>query len=67
MFANLSYYLSFSGIMKLIKSPVAGGNVIKLSEKWYLSPVEVKKMIDVFSYLSFRFIGVTFKMIFKKS
>ena len=67
MFANLSFYLSFSGIMRLIKSPVAGGNVIKLSEKWYLSPVEVKKMIDVFSYLSFRFIGVTFKMIFKKS
>ena len=28
MFANLAFYLSLSGIMKLIKSPFAGGNVV---------------------------------------
>ena len=63
MFANLSFYLSLSGIMKLIKSPFAGGNVIKLSGRWYLSPATMWKFSRVFLYISKRFLCITFKMI----
>ena len=63
MFANLSFYLSLSGIMKLIKSPFAGGNVIKLSGRWYLSPATMWKFSRVFIYISKRFLCITFKMI----
>ncbi len=63
MFANLSFYLSLSGIMKLIKSPFAGGNVIKLSGRWYLSPATMWKFSKVFLYISKRFLCITFKMI----
>ncbi|MDA8082866.1 MAG: radical SAM protein, partial [Nitrospiraceae bacterium] len=58
MWANLSYYLSFSGLKKLFTSRYAGGNVIKLKTRWYLSPAELKKMVDLFLYLFSRFSSV---------
>ena len=66
MFANLSFYLSFSGIMKLVKSPFAGGNVVKLSERWYFSPKTMWRLTMLFLYLSRRFSMVTLKMITKQ-
>jgi hypothetical protein len=66
MFANLSFYISFSGIMKLVKSPFAGGNVVKLSERWYFSPRTMWRLTMLFLYLSRRFSMVTYKMLMKK-
>jgi radical SAM superfamily enzyme YgiQ (UPF0313 family) len=66
MFANLSFYLSFSGIMKLVKSNFAGGNVVKLSERWYFSPKTMWRLTMLFLYLSRRFSMVTLKMITKQ-
>ena len=65
MFANLAFYLSFSGIMKLIKSPFAGGNVVKLSKRWYFSLKTMWRLTMLFLYLSRRFSMVTLKMITK--
>jgi len=66
MWANYSYYLSIKGIKKLFMEKYAGGNVIKLKEKWYLSYRELKKMFDLFSYLSLRFIDITARMLWKR-
>lgn len=62
MFANLLYYLSPSGIIKLFTQRYAAGNVVKLPDKWYLSFRQLKKMLVLFSYLFWRFIKVTFRM-----
>jgi anaerobic magnesium-protoporphyrin IX monomethyl ester cyclase len=62
MWANFSYYLSLGGLRNLFTAKYAGGNVIKLKTKWYLSVHEVKKMIDLFLYLFLRFSNVTFRM-----
>ena len=66
MFANLPFYLSLSGIMKLIKSPFAGGNVVNLSERWYFSSKTMWRLTMLFLYLSRRFSMVTYKMLMKK-
>ena len=58
MWANFAYYLGFSGLKKLFTSRYAGGNVIKLKTRWYLSPAELKKMVDLFLYLFSRFSSV---------
>ncbi|MFA6609424.1 MAG: radical SAM protein [Candidatus Omnitrophota bacterium] len=63
MFANLSFYLSFSGIKRMLKSSFAGGNVITLDCKWYSLPGMAYKLLRVFFYLSRRFIYVTYKML----
>ena len=63
MFANLSYYLSINGIKRMLKSSFAGGNVINLSDRWYLSPATIWKFSRAFLYLSKRFLYITFKMI----
>lgn len=61
MWANFSYYVSIRGIIKMLTQKYAGGNVIKLSDKWYLSLTELVKMLKLFSYLSFRFASVTLR------
>jgi len=66
MFANYSFYLSLNGIRRMIKSSFAGGNVVQLKEKWYLSPRTVWKLVRLFLYLGRRFLYVTFKMIVKR-
>lgn len=69
MWANLSYYLSLGGIKKLFTARYAGGNVVKLKSRWYLSFTELKKMFDLFLYLFRRFSNVTLRMswgMFKK-
>lgn len=66
MWANLSYYLSFRGLKLLVTQSVAGGNVIKLSSKWYLSIDEILKMGRAFFYLAFRFINVTARMLWNR-
>ncbi|MCX5829572.1 MAG: radical SAM protein [Deltaproteobacteria bacterium] len=63
MYANLSYYLAPKGISKLIMSPVAGGNVIKLKKRWFLSLQELYKMGSVFTYLFARFLSVAIRML----
>lgn len=63
MYANMSFYLSPKGICKLIKSPVAGGNVIKLNKRWFFSPHELYKIGSVFLYLFSRFLNVTLRML----
>jgi len=62
MFANLSYYLSFSGIIKIFTARYAGGNVIKLERYWYIKPREIKKFWDVGTLISGRFISVTARL-----
>jgi anaerobic magnesium-protoporphyrin IX monomethyl ester cyclase len=67
MFANLSYYLNPHGIMKLLTQPVAGGNVIKLSNKWYFNVKEVWKFSRAFLYLAVRFLNVTIRMLLNRA
>jgi len=62
MWANLSYYLSLRGIKNLFTSKYAGGNVVKLKKRWYLSFTELKKMSNLFFYLFFRFLNITIRM-----
>ena len=66
MFANLSFYLSFNGIRRMIKSSFAGGNVVNLAHRWYLSPKEMWKLFRLFLYLAGSFLYITFKMSFRK-
>jgi radical SAM superfamily enzyme YgiQ (UPF0313 family) len=66
MSANLSSYLSLSGIRKLLKSPVAGGNVIKLKKGWYFSLKELWKMFAVFQYIMLRFSNVAVRRCVKR-
>jgi anaerobic magnesium-protoporphyrin IX monomethyl ester cyclase len=63
MYANLSYYLSYRGLKLLLTQSVAGGNVIKLSSKWFLSIREILKMGRAFLYLASRFFNVTARML----
>lgn len=66
MLANLSFYLSFKGIKRMLRSSFAGGNVIKLSKKWYFSPKTIWKFTRVVAYLSYRFVSITLKMLINK-
>ncbi len=66
MFANLSFYLSLSGIKRMIRSSFAGGNVISLKGRWYLQPGTVWRLGRLFFYLVFRFADVTIKMLLKR-
>ena len=66
MYANLAYYLSLKGLKLLFTQSVAGGNVIKLSSKWYLSLGEILKMSRAFFYLAARFTNVTVRMLWNK-
>lgn len=63
MWANLSCYLSFKGIKNLLTQKYAGGNVIKLKNKWYRSFPEIKKISSLFLYLTFRFTNITVRML----
>lgn len=62
MWANLSYYLSFSGLKRLFTEKYAGGNVIKLTKRWYLSFGQLRKMAVLSFYLLSRFSNVTARM-----
>ena len=66
MLANMFFYLSPRGLWRLIKSPVAGGNVIRLKKKWFLRPGEVYKMGILFAFLFRRFLGVFFRRSWEK-
>lgn len=66
MFANLSFYLSVSGIKRMLKSSFAGGNVINLKKRWYLSPKTMRKLINLFFYLTRRFLYITARVILRK-
>jgi anaerobic magnesium-protoporphyrin IX monomethyl ester cyclase len=63
MYANLSYYLSFTGIKRLFTSRYAAGNVVKLRRRWYFSLGEINKMVVLFFYLFPRFLNVTARML----
>jgi radical SAM superfamily enzyme YgiQ (UPF0313 family) len=66
MFANFSFYLSARGIKLLLTQSLAGGAVIKLSNKWYLSLAETAKMVRAFFYLGCRFLSVTVRMVWHR-
>jgi radical SAM superfamily enzyme YgiQ (UPF0313 family) len=66
MWANLSFYLSIKGIRLLLTQSVAGGNVIKLSAKWFLSGGEIIRIARVFLYLATRFLNVAGRLFWKK-
>lgn len=65
MFANLSYYLSLGGIKRLFTQRYAAGNVVKLSDRWYLSFNQLKKMFSLLLYLVSRFLNVTIRMLWQ--
>ncbi len=67
MYANLSFYLSFNGIKRMLSSSFAGGNVVNLKKRWYLSPKILWDFFLVFTYLSKRFLYITFKMLRKNT
>ncbi|MBN2452679.1 MAG: radical SAM protein [Candidatus Omnitrophica bacterium] len=62
MYANLSFYLSVKGIKRILKSSFAGGNVIKMSGKWYLSPAKMWNMARLVFFLNMRFFYVALKV-----
>lgn len=66
MLANLSFYFSFKGIKRMIKSSFAGGNVIQLKSRWYMSPKTIYRLSRVFFYLARRFVYVSYKVLLKK-
>ncbi|MBF0216877.1 MAG: B12-binding domain-containing radical SAM protein [Candidatus Omnitrophica bacterium] len=66
MFANLSFYFSFNGLKQMLRSSKAGGNVIDLKDKWYLSFSTVFKLTRIFLYISRRFLVVSVKLIAEK-
>lgn len=66
MFANLSYYLSVKGLKLLLTQSVAGGNVIRLSDKWFFSADEIFKMGRAFFYLALRFMNITIRMLWNR-
>ncbi len=66
MYANFSFYISFSGIKRMIKSSLAAGNVIQLKKRWYLSPKTISRLFGLFLYLSKRFLWISFKMISRR-
>jgi anaerobic magnesium-protoporphyrin IX monomethyl ester cyclase len=66
MWANLSFYLSIKGIRLLLTQSVAGGNVIRLSAKWFLSSGEIIRIASVFLYLAARFLNVTTRLFWSK-
>jgi radical SAM superfamily enzyme YgiQ (UPF0313 family) len=66
MYANLSFYLSFSGIKRMMKSSFAGGNVVTIDYKWYRLPKVLYRLLLVFFYLSRRFVQVTCRMLIKR-
>lgn len=61
MFANLWFYLRPAGIWKMLTQSVAGGNVILLPKRWYLSSY-LFKLGRVGLYLVSRFLWVFFMM-----
>jgi len=65
MWANFSFYLSPKGVRNMITEKYAGGNVVKLTSRWYLSIGELKKMVSLFLYLLFRFMNVTVRMLWR--
>ncbi|MBF0142620.1 MAG: B12-binding domain-containing radical SAM protein [Magnetococcales bacterium] len=67
MFANLSFYLSPRGLRQIFTRSMAGGNVVKIKNKWYLDPSEALKMYLMFQYLFLRFLSVSVRMLFERS
>ncbi len=67
MFANLAFYLSFQGVLSMLRSSFAGGNVIRMSKKWYFSPGTVWRFVRVILFLNYRFARVTLQMIISKA
>jgi anaerobic magnesium-protoporphyrin IX monomethyl ester cyclase len=66
MYANLSFYLSPKGMLRMLKSSFAGGNVVRLEKAWYLSPIKVWGFYRVLLYLTKRFIYVAYKMLLSR-
>ena len=58
MTANLAAYISWEGIKNMIFSPTHGGNVIKLSEKWYTSFTDLWKLFNLGKFLILRYLSV---------
>ena len=65
MFANLAFYLRPQGLRKLFTKSVAGGNVVHLPKRWYMSKY-LLSMLRVLFYLLQRFLRVGGKMILRK-
>lgn len=61
MWANLSAYVSPKGIYRMLKSPVAGGAVIRLESHWYTSISKLWKIAKVAFILFFRFGSVALR------
>lgn len=65
MFANLLFYLKPGGIWKVLTSRLAGGNVISLPKRWYLSTYFFR-IARVALYLIRRFLFVAGMMLLFK-
>lgn len=62
MYANFSFYLSFSGIKRMVRSSLAAGNVIQLKKRWFLSPKTLWNISRLFFYLGRRFLWISAKV-----
>ncbi len=49
--ANLMFYLTWHGIRSLVKSPLSGGGVITLPERWYLKPGTMMNMAGLVFFI----------------
>ncbi|MEO5378863.1 MAG: cobalamin-dependent protein [Magnetococcus sp. DMHC-6] len=66
MYANFAHYLSWHGIKQMFLSPVAGGNVVRLSSRWYTSLPELWKIYALFQYMMLRFLSVAVRMLVRR-
>ena len=66
MSANLSSYVSWSGIKRLLTASHAGGNVVKLSDRWYFSPFQVWRMFRLAFFLTRRYLYIFLRMNFDR-
>jgi len=66
MSANLSFYLSPKGIIRMLKSSFAGGNIVSLQRAWYFSPKTLWVFFKVFLYLMKRFTTVSYRFLISR-
>ncbi|MAH48160.1 hypothetical protein CMI37_20220 [Candidatus Pacearchaeota archaeon] len=65
MKSNLFFYLRPEGIISLLKSPLSGGGVISMPQKWYLSLYAIFNIVRLGSFLGKRFLVISFKALYK--
>lgn len=59
--ANLRFNFRFKTLINFITSPITGGMVLTLPEKWYLSPRQIWRIFRLMLFILKRFLRVLFR------